>query len=104
MKKKTLFGIVLVLSIIAIYNICKSQDCKKISNLMLSDLESLADSSEGCISKTDKNNQLLVIGEADKKIYPCILQLGNGKITDIYYQSPYEDGFSIVEKYFNSVL
>ena len=29
MKKKTLFGIVLVLSIIAIYNICKSQDCKK---------------------------------------------------------------------------
>jgi hypothetical protein len=52
----------------------------------------------------DKNNQLLVIGEADKKIYPCILQLGNGKITDIYYQSPYEDGFSIVEKYFNSVL
>ncbi len=56
MKKKTLFGIVLVLSIIAIYNIYKSQDCKKISNLMLSDLESLADSSEGCISKTDKNN------------------------------------------------
>lgn len=56
MKKKTLFSVVLVFSMIASYNICKSEKCNKLSNLILNEVESLADSSEGCISKTGKNN------------------------------------------------
>lgn len=49
----------------------------------------------------DKDNKLLTIGEPDKKIYPCVLQVKKGKIVDIRYQSPYEDGFSLVENYYN---
>lgn len=47
----------------------------------------------------DRDNNWLMIGEPDKKIYPCILQIKNDKVIDIRYQSPYEDGFSLVEKY-----
>lgn len=56
MKKKILFGIVLIVGTIASYNAYKLQECGKLSNLMLNDIESFADSSEGCISKTNINN------------------------------------------------
>lgn len=56
MKKKILFSVLLAFGMIAGYNIYMSQECKKLSNLILNDIESLADSSEGCISKTNKNN------------------------------------------------
>lgn len=50
-------------------------------------------------SYIDKDNKLLSIGEPDKNIYPCILQIKNGNVYNISYQSPYEDGFGLVEKY-----
>lgn len=56
MKKKILFGITLAFGMIASYNVYMSQEHEKLYNLVLNDIESLADSSEGCISKSGKNN------------------------------------------------
>ena len=46
----------------------------------------------------DVDNKVLKYYERDKKIYPCILKLKNGKITNVYYQSPQEDGLSLIGK------
>lgn len=46
----------------------------------------------------DLKNEALKYYPSDKKLYPCILELKNGRIKNIYYQSPVEDGLSNVKK------
>lgn len=42
----------------------------------------------------DYNNDILNAYPAEKQIYPCILEIENGEIINIYYQSPKENGLS----------
>lgn len=44
----------------------------------------------------DCNNEVLKSYPINKQIYPCILELKKGEITNIYYQSVKENGLSIV--------
>lgn len=45
----------------------------------------------------DAENEVLLAYPQNKVIYPCVLELGGNGIENIYYQSPDENGLSIVE-------
>lgn len=45
----------------------------------------------------DEKNIVMDYYPRDKQIYPCILELSNGKIKSVHYQSPLEDGLSIIQ-------
>ena len=45
----------------------------------------------------DSNNDILKILPSEAKIYPCIISLNEGEVVKITYQSPKEDGFSIID-------
>lgn len=49
----------------------------------------------------DIDNKIMDCYPSDKKIYPCVLELDNGFIKNIYYQSPEENGLSIVKQKLN---
>lgn len=44
----------------------------------------------------DSNNSILKVLPSEAKIYPCIISLKNNKVVKITYQSPNEEGFSII--------
>lgn len=46
----------------------------------------------------DYKNEVMNYYPSDKKIYPCILEIYNKKIKKVYYQSPFEDGISIINR------
>ena len=46
----------------------------------------------------DEENEVMDCYPRDKKIYPCILEIADGVVKNIYYQSPDEDGLSIVKQ------
>lgn len=46
----------------------------------------------------DKESSILKLYPPDKKLYPCILELKDGKILNIYYQSPDENAIGFVLK------
>lgn len=45
----------------------------------------------------DIENKLMECYPEEKKIYPCILEFEEGKIKNIYYQSPDENGLFILK-------
>lgn len=49
----------------------------------------------------DIDNKIMDCYPSDKKIYPCVLELDNGFIKNIYYQFPEENGLSIVKQKLN---
>lgn len=44
----------------------------------------------------DLDNAYLRAYPTDQSIYPCILALKSGNVTEIHYQSPKEDGFLLI--------
>ncbi|WP_298063640.1 hypothetical protein [uncultured Rikenella sp.] len=44
----------------------------------------------------DEANIFLEAYPVDRNIYPCILRLREGSVTEIHYQSPQEDGFAML--------
>ena len=46
----------------------------------------------------DEKNIVMNYYPDDKKIYPCILELSQGRIKSVHYQSPFEDGISVVKQ------
>lgn len=42
----------------------------------------------------DKENTIMDYFPMDKRIYPCILEVNNGRVKNVYFQSPEEDGLS----------
>ena len=45
----------------------------------------------------DYKNEIMNYYPNDKRIYPCILEIYNRKIKEVYYQSPFEDGIAIIK-------
>ena len=45
----------------------------------------------------DYKNEVMNYYPNDKRIYPCILEIYNRKIKEVYYQSPFEDGIAIIK-------
>lgn len=46
----------------------------------------------------DEENKVMDYYPRDKRIYPCILELSDGQVTRVHYQSPDEDGLSIIKQ------